>query len=71
MTYSDVMKGNGNTKSLAFTSLVRAILEYGAGCGDPYREGKINALDVCKRKRLNLQTIRMIRSGKPWRSVER
>jgi hypothetical protein len=28
-------KGNGNTKSLAYTSLVRPILEYGAACWDP------------------------------------
>ena len=33
-----VKKGNKNTKSLACTSLVRPILEYGAACWDPYRE---------------------------------
>jgi hypothetical protein len=38
-------KGNNKTKSLAYTSLVRPILEYGAACWDPYREGQINALD--------------------------
>jgi hypothetical protein len=38
-------KGNRNTKSLAYTSLVRPILEYGAACWDPYRIGQINALD--------------------------
>jgi hypothetical protein len=38
-------KGNSNTKSLAYTSLVRPILEYGAACWDPYRKGQINALD--------------------------
>jgi hypothetical protein len=38
-------KGNSNTKSLAYASLVRPILEYGATCWDPYREGQINALD--------------------------
>jgi hypothetical protein len=37
-------KGNSNTKSLAHTSLVRPIHEYGAACWDPYREGQINAL---------------------------
>jgi len=30
-------KGNSNTKSLAYMSLVRPILEYGAACWDPYR----------------------------------
>jgi len=29
------IKGNGNTKRLAYMSLVRLILEYGAGCWDP------------------------------------
>jgi len=38
-----VKKGNKNT-SLAYTSLVRLILEYGAACWDPYRECQINAL---------------------------
>jgi len=40
-----VIKGNKNTKSLAHTSLVRPILEYGAVCWDPYREFQISALD--------------------------
>jgi hypothetical protein len=39
-------KGNSSTKSLAYTSLVRPILECGAGCWDPYRKGQINALDL-------------------------
>jgi len=38
-------KGNSNTKRLAYMSLVRPILEYGAVCWDPYREGQISALD--------------------------
>jgi len=42
-------KGNNNTKSLAYTSLVRPILEYGAACWDPYR-GQINALDLVQKK---------------------
>jgi hypothetical protein len=33
-------KGNGNTRSLAYTLLVRPILEYGAACWDPYRKGR-------------------------------
>jgi hypothetical protein len=43
-------KGNSNTKSLACTSLVRLILEYGAACWDPYREGQINVLDRVQQK---------------------
>ena len=39
-----VKKGNKNTKSLAYTSLVRPVLEYGAVCWDPYRECQISAL---------------------------
>jgi hypothetical protein len=38
-------RGNGNTKSLAYTSLARPILECGAACWDPYRKGQVNALD--------------------------
>jgi hypothetical protein len=37
--------GNSNTKNLAYMSLVRPILEYGAACWDPHREGQISALD--------------------------
>jgi hypothetical protein len=43
-------KGNRNTKSLAYTSMVRPILEYGAACWDPNREDQINALDRVQRK---------------------
>ena len=43
-------KGNSNTKRLAYTSLVRPILEYGAACWDPYREGQIRELDRVQRK---------------------
>jgi hypothetical protein len=38
-------KANSSTKSLAYTSLVRPILEYGAASWDPYRKGQIHALD--------------------------
>ena len=43
-------KGNSNTKSLAYMSLVRPILEYGAACRDPYREGRIITLDRVQKK---------------------
>jgi len=43
-------KGNSNTKNLAYMSLVRPILEYGAACWDPYREGQISALDRVQKK---------------------
>ena len=45
-----VKKGNKNTKSLAYMSLVRSILEYGAACWDPYRECQISALDRVQNK---------------------
>jgi len=41
---------NNNTKRLAYTSLVRPILEYGAASWDPYREGQISALDRVQKK---------------------
>jgi hypothetical protein len=37
-------KGNRNTKSLAYMSLVRPVLEYWCACWHPCR-GQINALD--------------------------
>ena len=37
-------KGNWNTKSWAYTSLVRPVLECGSACWDPCTEGQINAL---------------------------
>jgi hypothetical protein len=43
-------KGNSNMKSLACRSLVRLILEYGAVCWDPYREGHVNTLDCVQKK---------------------
>ena len=43
-------KGKSNTKSLTYMSLVRPILEYGAACWDPYREGQIIALDKMQKK---------------------
>src|SRR5215469_14862478 len=43
-------QGNSNTKSLAYMSLVHPILEYGATCWDPYREGQITALDRVQKK---------------------
>jgi hypothetical protein len=42
--------GSNNTKRLAYTSLVRPILEYGASCWDPYREGQIKELDRVQKK---------------------
>jgi len=43
-------KRNNNMKSLAYISLVHLILEYGAACWDPYREGHVNMLDCVQKK---------------------
>jgi len=43
-------KGSSSTESLAYTTLVCRILEYGAACWDPYREGRIHALDKVQQK---------------------
>jgi len=43
-------KENSSAKSLAYTTLVRPILEYGAACWDPYREGQTYALDRVQKK---------------------
>jgi len=45
-----VKKINKNIKSLAYTSVVRPILEYGAACWDPYMECQITALDRVQNK---------------------
>ena len=47
---ANTQKGNSNTKSLVYMSLVRPILEYGAVCWDPHREGQITALDRVQKK---------------------
>jgi hypothetical protein len=43
-------KGNNNMKRLAYTALVRPILEYGVVCWDPYRVGQISALNPVQKR---------------------
>jgi len=43
-------KGNNNTKHLAYTALVRPILEYGVVCWDPYREGHVSVLNRVQKR---------------------
>jgi len=43
-------EGNNNTKRLAYTALVRPILEYGAVCWDPDREGQVSALNRVQKR---------------------
>jgi hypothetical protein len=42
--------GEGDGPLLAYTTLVRPILEYWAACWDPYRECQISALDRVQNK---------------------
>jgi hypothetical protein len=58
-------KGNGNARSLVYTSLVRPILEYGVACWDPYRKGQVNALERVQNMVAKFAHRRMIRIGKP------
>ena len=37
-------------RSLTYTALVRPILEYGAVCWDPYREGQVSALNRVQKR---------------------
>jgi len=43
-------KGNDNMKRLAYTALLGLILEYGAVCCDPYREGQVSALNRVQKR---------------------
>jgi len=45
-----VKKGNKNMKRLAYTPLLRPILEYGAACFDPYRKCQISASGCVQNK---------------------
>jgi len=45
-----IKKSKSNNKSLAYMLLVRPILEYGAACWVPYREGQISALESVQKK---------------------
>jgi len=40
----------GNAKRLPYTALVRPILDYGAVCCDPYREGQVSALNRVQKR---------------------
>ena len=51
-------------------SFLRPILEYGAACWDPYREGQISALDRVQKKANKFAHHRTVRTGKLWRRVE-
>jgi len=43
-------KRNNNTKRLTYMALVRPILEYGAVCWDPYREGRVSVLNRVQKR---------------------
>jgi hypothetical protein len=45
---------------------VRPILEYGAVCWDPYREGKINALYRVQKKAAKFASGHNDRNGSDW-----
>jgi hypothetical protein len=61
-TIGILRKGN----SLAYISLLLLILEYGAACWDPYREGEINELDQVQNK---VAKFAQHRSGLNWETL--
>jgi hypothetical protein len=64
-------KGNKNTKSLAYTSLLRPILEYGSACWDTCKEGHVNALDRVRKKAAQFTNLAKYSDLKTLVSVER
>jgi hypothetical protein len=54
------------TKTLAYPSLVRLILEYGAGCWDIYKECQISALDRIQYKAAKFAHLS---GGSDWESL--
>jgi len=59
--------GNNNKKRLAYTALVRPILEYAAVSWHPYREGQVSALNrVQKRAAKFVNNMSLV--GKFWNS---
>jgi hypothetical protein len=48
---------------------VRLILEYGAVCWDPYREGQINALERVQKKAAKFAIGHNHRNGSDWESL--
>ena len=61
--------GNSNARPSAYTALVRPILEYGAVCWDPYREGQVSALNRVQKRAAKFAN-NMSRAGKFWYSVD-
>jgi len=62
-------RNNNNTKRLAYTALGRPILEYGAVCWDPYREGQVSALNRVQKRAVKFAN-NMSRVGKLWHSED-
>ena len=61
--------GNSNTKPLAYTSLLRPILEYWAACWNSYREGKIKALDRVRKKVTKFANHTSETEGHVWKAI--
>jgi len=51
-------------------SFARPILEYGAACWDPYREGQISALDRVQKKAAKFAHHKKSPNLELWRRVE-
>ena len=61
-------KVNRNTKISAYTSVVHPVLEYGAACWVPCREGQLNALDQVRKKAAQFTNHRR---GSDWETLAR
>ena len=63
--------GSTNTRSLAYTSFVRPVLEYVAACWDPCGEGKIKGLDRAQTKAAQFTDHTKDSDWKRWFSLGR
>ena len=54
----NLKKGNSNAKRLAYTALVRPILEYESVCWDPHRGGQVRTLNRVQKRAAKIAKVK-------------